>query len=101
MNLNVTKYEAISVSRRLAQNVLFYDYQLSNEQLKRVDIINNLCMLLDSRMTFKANLSTIVTRGKCLLCFIKRQANAFDYTYLTQPLYCSLIRPVLEYCLIV
>ena len=81
MNLNMTKFEAISVFRRLAQNVLLYEYQLSSKQIKRVDIVNDLCGLLDTRMTFKAHLNTIDTRGKCLLGFIKRQANAFGCTY--------------------
>ena len=46
-------------------------------------------------------MNTIVTRGKCLLGFIKRQAKDFDCPHVTKSLYCSLVRPVLEYCSIV
>ena len=97
MTLNVAKCEAITFSRRWEQNQLRHHYQLDGEPLKRVDVVKDLGVLLDRKMTFKPHLNQVVARGKCMLGFMKRQSKEFDRPQVTRLLFCSLVRPLMEY----
>ena len=94
-------YEAITFSRRWEQNQLRHHYQLDGEPLKRVNVVKDLGVLLDRKMTFIPHLNKVVARGKCMLGFMKRQSKEFDCPQVTKLLFCALVRPLLEYCSVV
>lgn len=101
MSLNVDKCVAITFSRRSVNNRILWQYSIGNQILKRTEVIKDLGVLLDTGMTFKQHINQVVARGKCMLGFIKRQAKDFDCPFVSRSLYCSLVRPLLEYCSVI
>ena len=101
MLLNVEKCETITFSRRSQRNLLLTEYTIDGRSLKRVDVVKDLGILIDCRMTFKAQVNHVVSRGKCMLGLVKRLAKDFDCPHVARSLYCSLVRPLIEYAAVV
>lgn len=101
MSLNVAKCEVISFTRRHRDNRTLWHYKIDGQDLKRVEVVKDLGVLLDDGLTFKQHINQVVARGKCALGFIKRQAKEFDCPYVTKSLYCSLVRPLVEYASVI
>lgn len=100
MSLNVNKCEAISFKRN-ETNILSYDYHCRNQVLKRVTVVKDLGVLLDSRLTFKTHIDHVVSKSKATLYLVKVLAKNYECPYVTKQLYVSLVRPIAEYCSIV
>ena len=77
MSLNIDKCEVITFSRRHQSNVVSHNYRISDNQLRPVDQVKDLGVLLDSRMTFKPHVDQVIGRAKSKLGFVKRQAKDF------------------------
>lgn len=101
MSLNASKCEVISFSRRRADRIHNFQYNLDGQLLKRVEVVKDLGVLLDSKMTLKPQVDHVIARAKSTLGFVKRHAREFNCPYVTRSLYCSLVRPLLEYASIV
>ena len=78
-----------------------HSYLLDSELVTRTEAVNDLGVLMDSRLTFKSHVNQIVSRAKSTLGFIKRLATGFQCPYVTKSLYCSLVRPIVEYASLV
>ena len=63
--------------------------------------MKDLGILIDCRMTFKAQVNHVVSRRKCMLGFVKRLAKDFDCRHVARFLYCSLVRSLIEYAAVV
>jgi hypothetical protein len=81
-DLNAGKCKSISFSR-------------GDSDLERVDVINDLGVLVDSKMTFVNHIESIVSKSARMLGFIKRVSREFRDPYKT--LYVAFVRPGLEY----
>ena len=64
-------------------------------------VCENLVVMLNSKLNFKAQIDMVIERANCILSFIKRQAKEFECPYVTSSLYCAFVRAVLEYCSII
>ena len=65
--------------------------------LRRTEVVKDFGILIDSRVTFKSQINQMIGGANSWMGFIKRQAKEFVCPYVTRSLYCTLIRPILEY----
>ena len=80
---------------RTAKPVQF-DYMIDGHVLKRVDHVNDLGVLLDAKLNFNLNRSSIISKATRQLGFISKIGREFKDPYCLKALYCSLVRPLLE-----
>lgn len=98
MSLNVAKCEVITFSRKDERSQLNSTYNVEGTDLKKVLVIRDLGVLFDTKLSFKAQIDSVIAKGSMMLGFVKRRAKEFQCPYVTKSLYCSLVRSVLEYC---
>lgn len=65
--------------------------------IDRVTHIKDLGVILDSQLTYKQHISYIVDKASRTLGFIFRMAKNFSDIYCLKSLFCSLVRPILEF----
>ena len=92
--LIVSKCRVITFHRKL--NPIIFDYHINDQKLERVDHINDLGVLLDSKLSINLHRSNIIAKATRQLGFISKIAD-FNDPYCLKALYCSLVRPILEY----
>jgi hypothetical protein len=71
--LNAGKCKSISFSR--GSKPVMFQYVIGDSDLERVDMINDLGVLVDSRMTFVDHIGSIVSKSARILRFIFYKAN--------------------------
>jgi hypothetical protein len=89
-DLNAEKCKSISFSR--GSKPVMFQYVIGDSDLERVYVINDLGVLVDSRMTFVNHIESIVSKLGRMLGFIKR---------ISRELYVAFVRPGLQYGLCV
>jgi hypothetical protein len=89
-DLNAGKCKSISFSRG-SKPVMFL-YVIGDSDLKRVGVINDLCVLVDIRMTFVDHIGSIVSKLARMLGFIKRISREFNGPYTYKMLYAAFVR---------
>lgn len=94
MDLNTKKCKYMIFSRTTPINGCFL---MNNEPLELVQTFNDLGILLDKQLDFRAHVSTTINKAMGVLGFIKRWAKEFSDPYTTKQLYTTLVRPILEY----
>lgn len=99
MLLNTSKCSVISFGRK--QSMIPFAYALSGEQLQRESTIKDLGIMIDSKLTFKDHVSYIVSKASAQLGFVFRFAKKIKDIYCLKSLYCSIVRPILEYSSVV
>lgn len=99
MSLNVSKCSVISFGRK--KSILHFDYALEGVRLKRESTVKDLGVLLDSKLTFKDHVAYVVAKASSQLGFLFRFAKKFKDIYCLKSLYCSIVRPILEYSAVV
>lgn len=55
-----------------------FDYKIDGDTLARKSTIDDLGVLLDSRLTFKEHIDRTCNSGRAVLGFIKRRAGEFN-----------------------
>jgi hypothetical protein len=65
--------------------------------LDRVDSINDLGVIMDSKMAFTGHIDVTVERALAMLGFVKRLSCELRDPYTLKTLYVSFVRPKLEY----
>ena len=95
LQLNPKKCQVISFCRR--SDVMKFNYVINSDVLNRVTEINDLGVILDSKMTFKPHWNSTLARAYHLLGFIKRRDKEFNNLWVTKTLYVNYVRSVLEY----
>lgn len=101
MDINVSKCDSISFSRKPLEQQLSSEYCIGSEKLQKVEKIRDLGVMLDSKMSFTHQIDHVVAKARIVLGFIKRQSKEFKCAYVTKSLYCSLVRSILEYCSVI
>ena len=94
LDLNVDKCKCMTFHRRSMVN---FTYRINNMILERVDLCNDLGILLDHKLNFTEHIVCITAKATGTLGFIKRWSKEFSDPYTTKLLYTSLVRPILEY----
>ena len=97
--ISIAKCEVITFHR--IQNPIIFDYRINGLELKRVDRVNDLGILLDARLTFHLHHTTIISKATRQLGFISKIARDLKDPHCMKALYCSLVRPLLENCSLV
>lgn len=95
MQVNISKCKVISFTRQ--QSSTAFSYKMGSEVLERVDKIQDLGVLIDSKAKFNEHISTVTAKATSLLGFIRRNTAAFEDVYALKTLYCSIVRSTLEY----
>lgn len=76
---------------------IFYNYCIDHRVLSRVNRIKDLGVSYDDHMNFAVHIDSIVNKANATLGFIKRWAKEFQDPFITRTLYCTFVRPILEY----
>ena len=93
--LNLKKCKIMRFYR--CKDPIIYNYKVGETELDSVDRINDLGVIFDAQLTFKAHIENIVLRGYRLLGFLKRTCFYICDTGAIKCLYNCLVRSVLEY----
>lgn len=95
--VNVDKCASITFSRRKTlENKR--RYTLNGQLLALRDVICDLGVDFDSKLSFSEHLNRTVSKASKTLGFIRRFSQDFHDPLILKTLYCALVRPHLEYC---
>ena len=95
LDLNVNKCKVESFSRK--RNVVNYDYRIAQQIVPRYEVVSDLGVVLDSKMTMNMHVDHIIKKSMRMLGFIKRFSKEFNDIYIAKTLFVSLVRPILEF----
>ena len=94
LTISIAKCEIMSFNR--TKSTIIFDYSIDGEVLKRVDQVNDLGVILDTKLTFDRHRSTIISKATRQLGFITKIGRNFKDPHCLKSLYCALVRPLLE-----
>lgn len=96
MELNVQKCRLMVFSRN--RDISDQIYTINGRPLESVSQIKDLGVILDSNLSFVPHISESVSRSLRMLGFVKRCTKDFLAVRSIKLLFCSLVRPHLDYC---
>jgi len=99
MRLNISKCSVISYTRK--RTPIVYDYKIDDRSVPRKNVIRDLGVHLDSRLTLQNHYEAILSKAFRLLGFILRVAKDFKDPFSIKALYCAIVRPTLEFASII
>lgn len=97
--LNAKKCKSMSFTR--SRNLHDSSYSISQNVLEKVLVFKDLGVILDTKLSFNLQIDYVVSKSYSMLGFLMRQAWNFNDPYALKSLYCSLVRPNLEYSMVV
>jgi ribonucleases P/MRP protein subunit RPP40 len=95
LQVNVEKCCKISFSRSIDKSERVY--QLGNECIPNVDIVKDLGVDFSSKMSFSHHINRAISTASKVLGFIRRFSRDFHDPMVSKTLFCTLVRPHLEY----
>lgn len=98
LDLSITKCNAMSFTRRTEATFQFFNYNVNNVTLNRVQAIHDLGVWFDSKLSFDNHLKFISNKAYKMLGFISRSLNNFVQINTYKLLYFTYVRSSLEYC---
>ena len=75
---------------------LVYQYRIADEVLPRSNVVSDLGVILDEKLSFRQHYSMITNKANRQLGVIMRIGKEFDDPGTLKALYCSLVRSILE-----
>ncbi|XP_039433577.1 uncharacterized protein LOC120415988 [Culex pipiens pallens] len=99
MTAHAKKCKVLSFTR--SRNPIISDYSMNGQQLDRVDTFKDLGVVVDSKLRFNQHIALTTAKAFAMLGFLKRSTKHFDDPYSLKSLFCSLVRSVLEYAVVV
>ena len=96
MDFNVIKCYIISFTR--SKNPILFDYTMNGVPLQRVDEIRDLGVIITSSLSWNNHIDNIISKAARISGLIKRTLGWHASSQTTYIMYCSLVRPLLEYC---
>ena len=94
LTISIAKCEVMTF-RRIKSPIVF-DYRIDGEILRRVDSVNDLGVVLDSKLTFDQHRTAAISKATRQLGFIAKIGREFRNPHCLKALYCALVRPHLE-----
>ena len=79
-------------------NPIMFEYRIEGLELKRVDRVCDLGVLLDAKLNFHLHYASLISKANRQLGFIAKISRDFRDPHCIKALYCSLVRPLLENC---
>ena len=98
MDFNVIKCYIISFTR--SKNPIFY-YSMNGVPWQRVDVICDLGVIITSSLSWNNHIDNIISKAARISGLIKRTLGWHTSSQNKYIMYCSLVRPLLEYCTLV
>lgn len=95
MKLNEKKTKMITFHR--CHLPIKFNYFLNDSPIERVDVIKDLGILLDEKLTYKCHINFIVSKAKSILAWIKRYSYEFDDPWIVKRLFETFVLPIIEY----
>ncbi|KAJ8736962.1 hypothetical protein PYW07_000233 [Mythimna separata] len=99
ISLNNSKCSHIKFTRKV--NPVNSAYQINGVNLCEVDVVRDLGVILDSKLTFVPHVENIISRSQRMLGFVIRNGKVFKSPLTKLVLYNSLVRSILEYCSVI
>jgi Reverse transcriptase (RNA-dependent DNA polymerase) len=96
MELNINKCHVVRFHR--TKSPIIFDYHLHNIGLESRNSVRDLGVTFDTSLDFTLHVNNITNKALQMLGFMKRVTNDFSDLLAIKTLYCSLVRPHLEYC---
>ena len=96
LNLNIGKCQIISFSTKF--RIVEFTYRLGMETVKRVNIVKDLGVFLNSKLNFNVHVNFIVGKAFKMFGFLKRTCKTFTNVTALRLLYLTLVRSQLDYC---
>ena len=96
LELNINKCCVMSYTR--AKQPILNAYKIGNECLKRAQETTDLGITFQSDLSFRNHVANIIKNTYRTMGMVIRNCSYFKSTAPLEMLYCSLIRPKLEYC---
>ena len=81
--------------------MLSHNYSLNSVVLNRVNVIRDLGVLLDAKLSFNQHIERTINQANSVLGMICAMANDVRDPMCLKALFCSLVRPILEYASVV
>lgn len=97
LQLNTSKCNVISFSRKSDANAITFLYKIGDTALNRTDRVKDLGVIFDNKLSFQYHITYIVNRAYRMLGFISRSLSRFKKIETYHRLYYCYIRCVLEY----
>lgn len=95
-SLNIKKCQIIQFTKK--KKVTIFPYKILNVPLEHVNIVRDLGVLFDSKLSFRTHYDSIIVRARRTLGFVYRVTKPFRKKESLIILYTSFVRSVLEYC---
>lgn len=99
IDINISKCQYISYTRK--KKSIHFDYQITKVNLKKVDRVMDLGVMMDAKLSFSDHVQHISNKALKSLGFVLRVSRPFSDTGCLKLLYNSYVRSVLEYCSII
>ena len=99
LDLNVKKCKVMSFTRK--RNVIKYDYHINQQTVPKCDVVSDLGVVLDNKLTMNLHIDHIVKKSMKMLGFIKRFSREFNDVFIAKTLFVSLVRPILEFASVI
>jgi hypothetical protein len=93
--LNVNKCKTLTFTR--SSHPIIASYVLNGKILERVCSMTDLGVILDSKLSFREHIDSVVNKGSALFGFVKRLSREFRDPYLLKVLFVTYVRSQLEY----
>ena len=94
LTISISKCTVISFSRK--KQPLVYEYRIADEIVLRSNVVSDLGVILDEKLSFRQHYSMITNKANRQLGVIMRIGKEFDDPGTLKALYCSLVRSILE-----
>ena len=95
MKINTKKCKIMRITRK--KSPLVRDYYINDQSLEGVHIYKDLGLLTSSNLSWNSHIDSITAKAIKVLGLVKRTCMDFEDITTLRTLYCSLVRPLLEY----
>ena len=95
MKINTRKCKIMRITRK--RSPLVRDYHINGQSLESVHIYKDLGLLTSSSLSWNSHIDSITAKANKILGLVKRSCMDIKDVTTLRTLYCSLIRPLLEY----
>lgn len=97
LQLNIQKCHIVSFTRRQQTTFQYFNYNINHTSLGRKNVMKDLGITFDSKLTFESHINQIVKKAYKMLGFISRSLNKFKNISTYKILYYTYVRSCLEY----
>ena len=94
--LNLKKCSILTVT--LKKQPCMFEYSICNDVLERVNVQKDLGIFIDTKLTFVHHVDSLIKKASRLTGLVWRNFRSCSSERILRTLYCSIVRPHLEFC---